>query len=81
MGRMKEMYINICNANGGDLPEGITVADVARMKELEIYEWKLYERKMEKIRNEQKQKDNSAEIKKIQDAEKKFRFVHREDED
>jgi hypothetical protein len=44
MGRMKEFLIDVLNANDG-IPEGMTIADVARMKDLEIYEWKEYERR------------------------------------
>ena len=36
MGRMKELCIDIMNANNGELPEKITSGDVARMKQLEI---------------------------------------------
>ena len=52
MGRMKEVFMDICRHNDGELPEEITVADVARMKELEIYNWKLYEEELEKIKKE-----------------------------
>ena len=34
MGRMKEVCIQIMNANDG-IPEGMTIEDVVRMKELE----------------------------------------------
>ena len=60
MGRMKEMYINICNANGGDLPEGLTTADVARMKELEIYEWQEYVKKQSEINDQVSEDQNSS---------------------
>ena len=38
MGRMKEVYIQIMNENGG-IPEDMTLADMLRMKELNIYHW------------------------------------------
>jgi hypothetical protein len=46
MGRMKELCIDIMNANNGKLPEKITSGDVARMKQLEIYNWEEYEKKI-----------------------------------
>ena len=49
MGRMKEMYIEILNANNGKIPEDITTGDVARMKQLEIYNWEEYEKKKNEI--------------------------------
>ena len=71
MGRMKEICIDIINANGG-IPEGMTIADVARMKELEIYEWQEYERQQEKNRLQQHQSENSGEIAKVEQTSKKF---------
>lgn len=71
MGRMKEIYINIINANGG-IPEGITIADVARMKELEMYNWEEYERQQEKNRLQQYQPQNTGEAGKIEQVSKKF---------
>ena len=43
---MKELCIDIMNANNGELPEKITSGDVARMKQLEIYNWEEYEKKI-----------------------------------
>jgi len=71
MGRMKEVYINIINANGG-IPEGMTIADVARMKELEIYNWQEYEREQEKNRIQRCQQENTGEAEKIEKVSKKF---------
>jgi hypothetical protein len=71
MGRMKEVCIQIMNANNG-IPEGMTVADVARMKDLEIFEWKEYERQQEKARNQFNQSENPGEIAKIEQVQKKF---------
>jgi len=71
MGRMKEACIEIINANGG-IPEGMTIADVARMKELEIYEWKTYERKQKEIRSINIESENSGEISKMEQSKKKF---------
>lgn len=49
MGRMKEVYIQIMNANNG-IPEDMTVGDMLRMKELNIYHWQEYERAQERER-------------------------------
>ena len=49
MGRMKEVCIQIMNENDG-IPEGMTIADVARIRDLEIYNWREYERQQEKNR-------------------------------
>jgi hypothetical protein len=81
MGRMKDLYIEICNANNGEIPKDLTIADVARMKELQIYEWKQYEKEMENIRLQHAKENNSSEAKKMEIAERKFRRVHKEDED
>ncbi len=51
MGKMKEIFIEICNANNGELPQDITTGDVIAMKELEIYNWKEYEAYVKKKTN------------------------------
>ena len=71
MGRMKEICIEIMNTNGG-IPEGMTIADVARMKELEIYNWEEYERRQETIRLQSNQQENPGEIRKVEQVSKKF---------
>jgi hypothetical protein len=71
MGRMKEVCIQIMEANNG-IPEGMTVEDVARMKDLEIYNWQEYERQQEKNRLQFNQSENPGEIKKIEQTSKKF---------
>jgi hypothetical protein len=71
MGRMKEVCMDIIEANGG-IPEGMTIADVARMKDLEIFEWKEYEKRQNNFRSEQYQSENSGEIGKIEQVQKKF---------
>ena len=71
MGRIKEFCIDLINANGC-IPEGITIADVARMKELDIYNWEEYERQQEKIRSQFIESENSGEIAKVKQVQKKF---------
>lgn len=72
MGRMKDVCIQIIEANGG-IPEGMTIADVARMKELEIYNWQEYERQQEKSRLQYFESKNSGEIAKVEQTETYFR--------
>lgn len=71
MGRMKEICIEIMNANGG-IPEGMTIADVARMKELETYNWEEYERRKETIRLQSNQQEYPGEIRKAEQVSQKF---------
>jgi len=71
MGRMKEVCIEIINANGY-IPEGMTIADVARMKKLEMYNWEEYERYQERTRLQQYQTENTGEAGKIEQVNKKF---------
>ena len=71
MGRMKEFCIDLINANGG-IPDGITIADVARMKELEMYNWEEYERYQERTRLQRYQQENPGEIGKTEQVKKKF---------
>lgn len=71
MGRMKEVCIQIMDANNG-IPEGMTIADVARMKDLEIFEWKQYEQQQEKNRLQFNQSENPGETEKVGQVEKKF---------
>ena len=65
MGRMKEVYMQIMQENDGQVPEGLTIGDIARMKELEIYNWQEYEREQEKIRLFRAKQENPREITKV----------------
>ncbi len=62
MGRMKEIYMRVMHENDGQVPEEMTIADMARMKELEIYNWEQYEREQEKIRLFRIKQENPREI-------------------
>ena len=62
MGRMKEIYMRVMYENDGQVPEEMTIADIARMKELEIYNWEEYEREQEKIRLFRVKQENPREI-------------------
>jgi hypothetical protein len=62
MGRMKELYARIIYDNDGQVPEEMTLADMARMKEIEIYNWEEYEREQERIRVFRAKQENPREI-------------------
>ena len=62
MGRMKEVYMRIMHENDGQVPEEMTIADMAHMKELEIYNWEEYEREQEKLRLFRVKQENPREI-------------------
>ena len=61
MGRMKEVYIQIMNENGG-IPEDMTLADMLRMKELNIYHWQEYERAQERTRLQSNKQTDLGEV-------------------
>lgn len=65
MGRMKEIYMQLMQANEGNLPEEVTISDMARMHELNIYNWEEYEREQEKIRLFRVKQENPREITKV----------------
>ena len=44
MGRMKDLYFEVLQANNNEIPSEATIADLARMNDLKIYEWREYER-------------------------------------
>ncbi len=46
---MKELYIEICNANNGMLPPELSIEDAVKMCELKMYEWEEYEKKKNEI--------------------------------
>ena len=51
---MKEIFMDIRRHNDGEIPTEMTIADVARMKELEIYNWRKYEYELEKLKKKDK---------------------------
>jgi hypothetical protein len=65
MGRMKEIYMRVMHENDGQVPEEMTIADMAHMKELEIYNWEEYEREQEKLRLFRAKQENPREITKV----------------
>ena len=57
---MKELYYELLQANNGEIPQEATIADLARMNDLKIYEWREYERSQNnkplKLKNNTKNK-------------------------
>jgi len=72
MGRMKDIYMDIMQ-NGSNIPGEATIADLKRMQELQIFEWKEYEQQQEKDRQQQFESENSGEIAKILEIEQQFK--------
>ena len=60
---MSDLYMQMLHANDGKIPEEATIADLKRMKDLETFEWREYERKQEKIRLQFNEPENSGKIK------------------
>lgn len=50
MGRMKDLYYELLQANNGEIPQEATIADLARMNDLKIYEWREYERSQNHVK-------------------------------
>jgi hypothetical protein len=50
MGKMKELYYELLQANNGEIPQEATIADLAKMNDLKIYEWREYERSQNNIK-------------------------------
>jgi len=44
MGRVKELFMQMYYANNESIPEEATIADLKRMEDLKIFEWREYER-------------------------------------
>jgi hypothetical protein len=50
MGKMKDLYYELLQANNGEIPQEATIADLARMNDLKIYEWREYERSQNNVK-------------------------------
>lgn len=68
MGRMKEIYIQIMNENEG-IPEDMTLADMLKMRELNIYHWQEYERAQERARLQSNKQENLGKTAKDSEGE------------
>ena len=65
MGRMKELCLQVMEANDGEIPGEMTIGDVIRMEELQIFEWEYYEREQQRLRLQQLKLENPREITKV----------------
>jgi hypothetical protein len=65
MGRMKELCLQVMEANNGEIPGEMTIGDVIRMEELQIFEWEYYEREQQRLRLQQLKLENPREITKV----------------
>jgi hypothetical protein len=65
MGRMKELCLQVMEANDGEIPGEMTIGDVRRMEELQIFEWEYYEREQQRLRLQQLKLENPREITKV----------------
>ena len=61
MGRMKELYCELLEANQGEIPHEATIADLARMNDLKIFEWREYERSQNNIKKLKNEGSNQGE--------------------
>lgn len=71
MGRMKDFLMEVLDANDG-IPQGMTLSDVVKMKELQIFEWQEYERRKKQEELQQYQSQNPGETAKIEQVKRKF---------
>jgi hypothetical protein len=68
MGRMKDAYIRLMNDNDG-IPEDMTLGDFLKMQELNIYNWKEYERAQERARLQSNKQTDLGETAKDSEGE------------
>ena len=61
MGRMKELYMSIREANDGHLPSGLTMADAFEMHKAQIFNWEQYLKFTENENKESLQKESKQE--------------------
>ena len=73
---MKELYMQVYQANDG-IPEQMTIGDIIKMKELQIFEWNAYEREKERARLQKRESEDSGENSEISEIEKEYN-KHRE---
>ena len=69
MGRMKELCLQIMEANDGEIPGEITISDVRKMDELQIFEWEYYEREQQRLRLQEIKLETPREITKVAQTE------------
>ena len=65
MGKIKHLYEQLLEANGGNLPPETTIEDLQRMEDLKIFEWYEYNREQEKSRLQFIESEDPTKITKI----------------
>ena len=58
---MKELYNELLQANNGEIPQEATIADLARMNDLKIYEWREYERSQNHVKKPKNERSIKGE--------------------
>ena len=61
MGKMKELYYELLQANNGEIPQEATIADLARMNDLKLYEWREYERSQNHVKKPKNERSIKGE--------------------
>ena len=61
MGKMKELYYELLQANNGEIPQEATIADLTRMNDLKIYEWREYERSQNHVKKPKNERSIKGE--------------------
>jgi hypothetical protein len=70
MGRVEEIYNRILANNHGEIPVDLTIGDLKKMDDLQIFEWEEYERVQERTRLQRVKLSNPREIAKVAKVEK-----------
>lgn len=65
MGRVEEIYNRILANNHGEIPVDLTIGDLKKMDDLQIFEWEEYERAQERTRLQRVKLSNPREIAKV----------------
>ena len=60
MGKMKELYYELLQANNGEIPQEATIADLERMNDLKIYEWREYERSQNYVKKPKNERNTEG---------------------
>jgi len=58
---MKDLYYELLQANNGEIPQEATIADLARMNDLKIYEWREYERSQSHVKKPKNERSIKGE--------------------
>jgi predicted HAD superfamily Cof-like phosphohydrolase len=62
MGRVKELFMQMYYANNESIPKEATIADLKRMEDLKVFEWREYERASQRAEEKFKIEQNNLQI-------------------